>query len=246
MLEFQSTVDTWMTLRMLVYVGLLHQDLVRRKQLTANGRLPPVLPIVLYNGEARWTAATEIVDLIEPVTGNLRHYLPRQRHLVIDEGRIVAGEQAGLRNLAAGLFRLEHSRTPEDMEYLVRCLCEWLTGPEQSSLRRAFAHCMKQVLLPARMPGIEFEALNDLQEVHNMLAERVKTWTEEWKNQGLNQGISQGIIQGESLVRKRLLHRRFSELSPELEQRLDLASSDELAIWADRLLDAQTLDEVFH
>jgi predicted transposase YdaD len=46
LLEFQSTVDRFMALRMLVYVGLLYQDLVRAKEFTPGGLLPPVLPIV--------------------------------------------------------------------------------------------------------------------------------------------------------------------------------------------------------
>ena len=39
--------------RPLVYTGLLYQDLIRRGALDDAGRLPPVLPIVLYNGRGR-------------------------------------------------------------------------------------------------------------------------------------------------------------------------------------------------
>jgi hypothetical protein len=45
-----------MALRMMVYVGLLYQDLIKRGEALADGRLPPVLPIVLYNGSPSWTA----------------------------------------------------------------------------------------------------------------------------------------------------------------------------------------------
>jgi predicted transposase YdaD len=56
LLEFQSTVEAYMAVRILTYVGLLYQDLIRTRQLAADGRLPPVLAIVLYNGAARWRA----------------------------------------------------------------------------------------------------------------------------------------------------------------------------------------------
>ena len=49
LLEFQSTVDKYMAVRMLTYVGLLYQDLIKSKQLPDGEKLPPVLPIVLYN-----------------------------------------------------------------------------------------------------------------------------------------------------------------------------------------------------
>ncbi len=56
LLEFQSTVDRYMIVRLLAYISLLYQGLIRAGQLPASGKLPPVVPIVLYNGRDRWTA----------------------------------------------------------------------------------------------------------------------------------------------------------------------------------------------
>ncbi len=63
-LEFQSEVDKWMALRLDVYSGLLYQQRVDERKLKAADGLPPILPIVLYNGETRWHAATSLRDLI--------------------------------------------------------------------------------------------------------------------------------------------------------------------------------------
>ena len=68
LLEFQSTTDEMMALRVLQYTAMLYQELVResRRARSARGkrragkgaakpeRLPPVLPVVLYNGDAKW------------------------------------------------------------------------------------------------------------------------------------------------------------------------------------------------
>ena len=59
LLEFQSSVDPWMAVRIQTYLGLLYQDLIRAEQLSVAGRLPPVLPVVLYNGANAWTAAED-------------------------------------------------------------------------------------------------------------------------------------------------------------------------------------------
>ena len=56
LLEFQSSSDPWMALRVMVYAGLLWQHLVKEKRLPPDGKLPPILPVVLYNGDRRWTA----------------------------------------------------------------------------------------------------------------------------------------------------------------------------------------------
>ena len=58
-------------------------------------------------------------------------------------------------------------------------------------------------------------------------------------------GIEQGIEQGERTLLRRQLGRRFGLLPPEAEERIDRASTRDLESWAENVLDAGTLDEVF-
>ncbi|WPL20119.1 Rpn family recombination-promoting nuclease/putative transposase [Thiorhodovibrio frisius] len=85
LLEFQSTIDAWMAVRIQSYIGLLYQDLIRAEQLSAHGRLPPVLPIVLYNGTQVWNAAETIEPLLEPAPPVLADYRPQQAYLLPEE-----------------------------------------------------------------------------------------------------------------------------------------------------------------
>lgn len=61
----------------------------------------------------------------------------------------------------------------------------------------------------------------------------------------LNEGIQQGMQQGEQNVLQRQLVRRFGPLDSQARQRLQHATAQELECWADNILDARTLDEVF-
>ena len=79
LIEFQSTIDKYMAVRLMTYMGLLYQDLIKTKQLLPDKRLPPVFPVVLYNGEKRWNATTDLKDLIVNLPGGLEHYLPSLR-----------------------------------------------------------------------------------------------------------------------------------------------------------------------
>ncbi len=196
LLEFQSTVNRFMAVRIMAYVGLLYQDLIRRGEWVGDRRLPPVLPVVLYNGSPPWNAPLDVLDLIVPVPDGLERYLPRVRYFLIDEGRIDEQDLVGLRNMVAALVRIENSRTPGEVEQVLGALVDWLKAPQQESLRRAFTVWLKRVFLPGRMPETPFAHLNDLQEVRSMLAERVVEWTEEWKRQGLEQGRQEGIQVG--------------------------------------------------
>ena len=67
----------------------------------------------------------------------------------------------------------------------------------------------------------------------------------EGMQKGMQEGMQKGMQKGESAVLLRLLTRRFGPLDSATEQRLQQASSDELEQWADNILDAESLDEVF-
>jgi hypothetical protein len=69
-----------------------------------------------------------------------------------------------------------------------------------------------------------------------MLAEHVVEWTEKWKQQG--------IQQGETKLLRRQLTRRFGPLPDWAETRLAQATTEQCEEWADRLLDADSLEGV--
>lgn len=257
LLEFQSTIDAFMAVRLLTYLGLLYQDLIKQQATTTADRLPPVLPIVLYNGKLRWMAATELLDLIEPGPGRLRDYAPRFKYLLLDEGAIDESAPWALNNLVAALFRLEKSLGPQPLQEALAALIDWLAAPEQASLRRAFTVWIKRVLLPGRLPGVHLPDVADLLEVKSMLAERVIEWTEQWKQQGLEEGRekgreegreegrAEGRREGEANLLERLLINRFGPLNEITRARLHAASREQLEHWADRILGAGCLEEVF-
>ena len=64
--------------------------------------------------------------------------------------------------------------------------------------------------------------------------------------QGMEQGMQQGRVEGERAVLERILRRRFGLLSPEVAERLGQASAADLETWAENVLDASTLDDVFN
>ena len=196
LLEFQSVVDAYMPLRVLVYVGLLYQDLIREKKLGSSGKLPPVLPVVLYNGKPRWRPPIEMSDLIQHIPGGLERYRPRFTFLLLDEGRYRDDDLKQLKNVVSALFRLENSRDPERIMAVVTSLLEWLAGDEQASLRRAFAVWFNRVFFHSHKGKKEIPEFEELTEVRSMLAETVVEWKEEWKREGREEGREEGRKEG--------------------------------------------------
>jgi len=87
--------------------------------------------------------------------------------------------------------------------------------------------------------------MSDLNEVNTMLAERVKQWTEEWKAEGMQAGRLQGRQEGEAALLLRQLTRKFGPLDESTRARVLAADAEQLMVWGERLLSAETLEELF-
>ncbi|HEX4963837.1 MAG TPA: Rpn family recombination-promoting nuclease/putative transposase [Thermoanaerobaculia bacterium] len=224
-LEFQSRKDPEMSLRVSVYVGMLRQDLRKSREIPRGKKLPLVLAVVVYNGEAEWSE------------------LSQGEYLLIDvrRGPLPAGED----NLVVLLCELERSRTSEEVAVPVEKLARLLADPEDADLRRAFLAFLKYSLLPARFPNAPVPALHDLEEVRPMLRETVIGWTREWKKEGLEEGKKAGRREGEIRLLVRQLELKFGPLSPRDRKRIDATDSDRLLEWGERILTARSLGEVF-
>jgi len=239
LIEFQSTVDPWMAVRMMTYVGLLYQDLIRRGDALKGKKLPPVLPIVLYNGDAKWTAATDIAELIPKAPGLVAKYVPKLEYLLIDENQYSEADLAGLKNLVAAIIRFEHPENEQALLRLIDLVNDWLDGNPE--LKRTFAIWIRAVLLRQSKNTLVLPKVRDLKELKMTLAERFDLWA----HQHELKGIEKGIEKGESLLLQRQLVRRFGALPSEVVAKIGSASAAQLELWGDRVLDAESLEAVF-
>ncbi len=255
LIEFQSTVDPFMAVRMMTYVGLLYQDLIRAKDVLPHRKLPPVLPIVLYNGDAKWTAATDVAALIPKVPGLVSQYMPKLEYLLIDQSQYTEADLSELENLVAAVIRFEHSENPTVLLRLIDLLSNWLEGNPE--LKRTFAIWIRAVLLRQSKSTLVLPQVQDLKELKMTLAKSFDAWAQQHEQKGIEQGIAKGIeqgiekgiekgiAQGEAVVLQRQLARRFGPLPTEVVAQIAAASVDEIELWCDRVLDAASLDDVF-
>ncbi|GHU30313.1 transposase [Betaproteobacteria bacterium] len=253
-LEFQSEPDPWMALRMLVYLGLLAQDLVKRGDL-AKGRLPPILPLVLYNGLPPWRAPTEVAKLFAAAPPGLDAYRPRLAYHLIDEARLKLHPADSVRTAVEALFRLEHSRTPDDLRHIIQALDTLLRDPEQLPMRRTFTLLIKRLLRRKTSSTSikEIDRINDLLEADTMLAERIESWFDEATRKGLQkgmqegmqQGIQKGQTEGEARLLSKQMERRFGPLPAAIADRLAHATQVELEAWGEAILSAPSLAAIF-
>jgi predicted transposase/invertase (TIGR01784 family) len=248
LIEFQSSVDRFMAVRLMVYLGMLYQDLIKSDALSQDGKLPPVLPLVLYNGADRWSAKTEISELIAPFPFGMKKYAPHLEYLVMDEHHDYTNEelQSKLKNLAAILFRLEKSRTKSETQDTLVLLKKWLKGAP-ASLSLAFRTWFRRVKLPRHLPKVELPEFIDLQEVENMLV-TTDNWfeqsREEGRKEGREEGREEGRKEGEATLLICLLEQKFGSLEAQTRANLLKLDTETRLKYAERLLTAKTIKEV--
>ncbi len=259
LIEFQGSVDLYMAVRMMVYVGLLYQDLIKRGDVMANKQLPPVLPIVFYHGDAQWTAARDIAQLIPKTPGLVSGYIPQMEYLLIDSNDYPDEELAELKNLVAVLLRVERPAHPRVILDVIDLLMELLDG--KSELKRLFAVWIRTVLLRQNKFQWAFEKIRTLRELKMGWAERIEVWEREFiqkgmekgietgiqkgLEQGIIKGIEQGIEQGEAKALRVLLNKRFGPLPLHVEAQIGSATAPEIEEWLQAVLSAHSLNEIF-
>ena len=200
LLEFQSEDDPWMALRIHTYTGLLYQELVRNEAPEiADGRLPPVLPIVLYNGTELWTSTQQMRELVAPAGPWLAPYQPAQRYFVLDVRRAEADDLPS-RNLLRAVAGLEQSRSYADLLRVWDALQLWLRDPRAAELQRAFVDWIRQMAERLAPAGAGVPPLQTWEEVRMTLVERVAEWPKQWLREGREQGLEQGLDQQRALL----------------------------------------------
>lgn len=259
MIEFQSRIDPYMAVRVTTYVGLLYQDLIRADGVLPDRRLPPVLPIVLYNGHSRWSAVTEIAALLPAMPGNLARYQPKLEYLLIETARCAAQADPHMCNLVGAMALLEHSVCRATVVEVVRQLEVWLDGKDE--LKQTFVGWLTALVSRQTNGAVTFADVCDLKEIAMEVESRWDMWRRldreaAWREarQAVLQEVRQEVRQevweealheGEARLLDRMLSKRFGPLPATISARLAAADIACIERWGERLLSADRLDDVF-
>lgn len=188
LLEFQATVDRFMAVRLLGYIALLWQDLIAQRVIPSDGCLPPVLPIVLYNGDRPWTAPIALRDLITPPPAVLVPMQPVFSYHFLDENRVPTAEELELHNLASAIFALEQTQSLAAQRKVIAFLRRWLV--DQPALREAFGTWYAESLAPTGLLRLPKGGRVSIDEIEPMMATRIM--------QDIKRQIAEGEARGEA------------------------------------------------
>jgi hypothetical protein len=112
LLEFQQKVDPWMAVRIMTYVWLLHQDLIKAEIIEKSDQLPLVFTMVYYTGRTLWSAPLDVGEMLAPVPSDLQKYCPGLPCFLLETARFTE-EELDRSNIASQLMRMEILSRPE-------------------------------------------------------------------------------------------------------------------------------------
>ena len=260
--EHQRRDERFVVLRQLGYTVRIWERWLRDHPNATH--LPPVVPVVIHNGDRPWRAPASLSELIDlpdvPLDAAVRSYLPSLELVVAD----LAGPELTREALRAS-----------DAEPVSETLLEILqgaSGPEASALFDEWTARLRPLqgepaggstlcavlcylthvsAIPRPRISAAAEALPEPEKETFMTA--AQEWMLEGLEKGLQQGIEQGIEkgrqegrqEGERATLNRLVHLRFRDVPPDVAARIEAATPGELERWIERILTAETVDALF-
>ena len=155
------------------------------------------------------------------------------RYYLVDESRYPDGKPGSLNGL---IFRLENARTPQEFKAAVNEMVETMPA-YLDSVKRAVAVWITYVLAPHKGIKLEPRDTENLDEVKNMLATRIEQWE--------NDILERGIEKGELALFLKILELKFGALPTWAQDKIARANTGTIEVWAEKMLKADHLEDVF-
>ena len=175
-LEFQSTIDPWIPVRILVYTALLWLDLITTKQVTKKTGLPPVFPIVLYSGEAAWNDPLDIAHLLSPLAQQLLKFQPSNYALLVSENTVSDVDLHNNAGMYSFFLKIRRAKTSKQVLAVLLQHKDVLTQPQHQELLKTILSVLRVLYLQFNPDAEETTHFTTLGEVENMLQNTTTNW----------------------------------------------------------------------
>jgi len=155
LLEFQSSVDRFISVRILNYITSFYVSLIKSGQIKE--KLPPVFPIMLYNGDPKWTAPEAVAETIAD------HQLLGEfgigfKYLKIIENEYSSETLLQMRNIVSTLFLAENHFNLEQLEHELLELFE----KEDRIAVSLFLNWFKMLAVDGRIDSTNYQAFEKI------------------------------------------------------------------------------------
>ncbi|MBL8749385.1 MAG: Rpn family recombination-promoting nuclease/putative transposase [Planctomycetes bacterium] len=221
--------------------------------------LPPVLPVVVHADQRPWRSPLQVRELFDlaNVPAALHRFLPSLQ-FVLDDLREQPPEALRQRALSVlGLCALSALQylpaAADDAAAFEAWVATWRVVLQQASRfadetsnEELFLAVVDYVLETSDLPRQIVHRVLDHQLTDDAMKKKFVSTLTQTRNEGRDEGRVEGRNEGRADLLLRQLARRFgAEAAKAAEQRVRGAVAAELDRFAERVLDARTIDDVF-
>jgi len=198
LLEHKSSPYQLVGLQLLRYMALQWAELVDNKKIVGN-KLPPIIPIVIYQGGQTWEVFNSFHDLVEFPSKEFKAYIPDFKFVFFDIPRFDKNSLQKIQNKVVLYFyvamvkTLHSSKLKELLPDLVEGLCKTLNSRTVMDYISIFYRYILRTTDSVNREDMQ-HALNILPQGGEYI---MNTLAEEWKQEGILIGKQEGIIIGE-------------------------------------------------
>ncbi len=244
LLEHQSSNDHFMALRMLDYLISIWNRYLRDHP--ESKTLPLIIPIVVHASPEgrRWTAPTEIADLVD-IDPDLRAafdpHIPRLRFLLDDLTAVTIDEIYARPNTPQTLALQVLLKTANDNKHLDNDL-ERLIPALKSLNADDVTTILTYIVSVADTPDERLQPIVD--RIGPEAKEAFVTTADRLRNKGRDEGRVEGRIATLRETLTELLTIRFGDLPAKIANAVDSADQDQLRRWMTRFATATSLNDM--
>ena len=223
LLEFQSTVDYRMPLRLLFYINEILREHIKNSDKKDNKNkkgftVPAVIPIVLYNATRKWNVPRYFKDIIKNNELFDENVVNFKYELFDINHRYTKEELIKNNNITSAIFLLDQKVEP--LEFLDRIKAvalqfNDLTDTQKRVLKNWIRNTINEDIVEDAVKILE----SDKGEVEKMVANNANM-IEEMKEKVKKQAIEQGIERGKLELLIKQLIKKFNVLPDEYKDKL--------------------------
>jgi len=250
--EHQRQDQRFIVVRQLGYTVRIWERWLRKHPEATH--LPPVIPVVIYNGDTPWRSPTSLAALLDlpdvPLDPSLRALLPSMEVVLADLAspdlaRAVLQTRADdadtvsetLLEILQGATRADADALLDDWASRLRPLHDEPAG--WSTLVAALCYLAQVSAIPKPHLAAAADALPE------PTKETFMTAAQEWMLEGLENGRPEVERAALASVLTKQARLRFREVPAETIARIDAATTADLERWLERFVTAETLDDLF-
>lgn len=257
LVDHQSSVDYLIAFRLWQYVFSIWGELIKKhgnKSRTKTYKLPLVIPLLFYNGSEKYTGTRDIRELIAAPQSLIDAVFVKPIPLIdlhdTEDEELREHQRAKIMQ-----FCMKHVYAKEILNYIQHILesARFIWHDGEHDLAIAILNYIlsqgrtadPEHLIKVLKIGLEEEGEMMGNLVDYLTQKNKDIWLQSGIQQGIEQGIQRGKQEGESTLIIHQLKRKFKAIPKRYLNQVIQADQEDLLKWADRILESESLEEIF-